>query len=485
MASPSVLARAARGTWRVLVAKSTAVTLILVLGALTLAGTLLPQLPDEALADAVGLARWLEQVRPRLGSATDVLLRLRLLDVFHSPVFAVLAGALALSTLACTLNRTPSIWRAVRSPRHEVSAHALGHAPQVRLALAGDPHRVIREVSGHLRARHYRVGAGSAPGTLWAERFRYAALATLVAHAGLVLVLAGVGVTAMTGFREADVPIVVGETHPVGHGTELTVRALAFTDSYHQDGTPQDYASDLELVDSAGVAVRTATVRVNDPLRHDGLTIHQSGYGVAAVLQVTDGAGTVRASGGVPLRWSADEGRHAVGVLPLPALDRQLAVVAAATGRRDLAIPAGTVQVLAYSGDGATLLDQALVLLGRPAEVAGLTVTFEREQRFTALSIAREVGGSWVWFGAVLLVAGMTVTFGARPRRLWAALDTTAEPPVLVLAAPGAHGPAAEDLLADLVQRFPEHWMATDVDAETTSATVHVPISAGSPAPTR
>ncbi len=465
------------GVWRALTAKSSAIGLILALGILTLAGTLLPQLPDAAREDPVALADWLAEVRPRLGSFTDPLLRLRLLDVFHSPLFATVAGLLALSTLACTVNRTPAIWRSVAGPRRDqgelAASHGVGHR---HLVLAAPVEHVEAVLDRSLRAGRYRILPASPDTqarTVYADRFRYAALATLVAHAGLVIVLTGVAVSSLVGFRDTEMPIVVGEDHPVGHGTGLTVRAESFTDSYHDDGTPKDYASDLTLTDATGAVVAADTVRVNDPLRYQGIAIYQATYGVAAHLRIADAAGSLLADRGVPLRWSSDGGAHAVGVLDLPAAGRRMAVVAPASGRPDPSIPAGTVRLFVYAADGTTALGTELLHTGAPAQVGGIIVTFVRERQFTGVSIAHDPAAGWVWLGALLLVVGMVVTFSLRPRRVWARIAAAPEGGASVdLAAPGRHEHASahlDDLVEELTRAMATH-RSPDSDAATTTA---------------
>ena len=112
-----------RAGWRFLVSKVIAIGLILLLGALTLVGTLIPQLPDAARGDALATAAWVDGIRPRFGAATDWMWRLQAFTVFHSLTFTCAAAVLGLSTLACTVNRSPALWRQVAHPPR----HAPGH----------------------------------------------------------------------------------------------------------------------------------------------------------------------------------------------------------------------------------------------------------------------------------------------------------------------------------------------------------------------
>ncbi|HSN44574.1 MAG TPA: cytochrome c biogenesis protein ResB, partial [Propionibacteriaceae bacterium] len=56
---------------------------------------------------------------------------------------------------------------------------------------------------------------------------------------------------------------------------------------------------------------------------------------------------------------------------------------------------------------------------GTPATIGELTFTFEREQKFTGLRIARDPGAVWVWVGSALLLIGMFLTMFFRHRRIW------------------------------------------------------------------
>ena len=404
--------------WRFLTSKVTAIGLILTLGVLTLLGTLFPQLPDSARGNSMATAAWLDGIRPRFGDATDWLARMQVFGVFHSLTFTTTAAVLGVSTLACTINRTPALWRQVARPPLHPSGHLLDQNHHSRrVVVATDPASVTASVAAHLRGRYHLVTTSTAEATdLYAVRHRFAPLATLVAHAGIVLVLAAAAVTGQVAFRDSEVAVVVGERHAVGHDTGLVIEAASFTDSYTEAGTPLDYASDLKLL-ADGRPVARATVRVNEPLRYDDIAIYQSFYGVAAVLQVSDSTGTTLFDGGVPLKWGAEDGIHTVGLLDLPLPGEQLAVVSTVSGKRDPLLRAGQVQIVTYRGGAET--DRRVISTGVATDVGGLRVTFLRERQFTGLTVARDPGSLWVWWGAALLLVGMTITFSMRPRRLW------------------------------------------------------------------
>jgi cytochrome c biogenesis protein len=54
--------------------------------------------------------------------------------------------------------------------------------------------------------------------------------------------------------------------------------------------------------------------------------------------------------------------------------------------------------------------------------IEGLTYTFDREAKFTGLSLANDPGTPLVWLGCILLVAGFAVRLYVPYRRAWGRL---------------------------------------------------------------
>src|SRR5664280_1304960 len=125
---------------------------------------------------------------------------------------------------------------------------------------------------------------------LYADRFRWGPFGTVIAHLSFVVILVGFFLSATTGFKDPQFIAPVGTTVQVGHGTEMSIQAKSFNDAYYADGSPKDYASDLVLYKN-GVEIDRQTVRVNHPLKKDGISFYQSFFGQAAAMQVKDGTG--------------------------------------------------------------------------------------------------------------------------------------------------------------------------------------------------
>ena len=117
-----------------------------------------------------------------------------------------------------------------------------------------------------------------------ADRFRWGPFGRIVAHLSFVVILLGATLTATGGFRDEGFAVPVGEKMSVGNGTDLTVEAKSFSDSYYTSGEPSDYASKLVLYED-GAPVKSQEVRVNHPMRYDGVTFYQSFFGPTVVMR--------------------------------------------------------------------------------------------------------------------------------------------------------------------------------------------------------
>lgn len=407
--------------WRLFTSKRFGMLLILTLGLLSLIGAVVAQAPTGLRSDPAGHAQWLESVRPKYGGWTAVLDTLGLFAVFTSLWFKTVTVLLAVSILACSVNRAPKLWRQAHHPHTRMGNAFFAHAALRDSGdVAASPEEVISAARTVLHRHRFRVitDPDAAPGHLYADRYRFGPFGTVLAHVSFVLILIGAAVSASAGFKESQFAVTVGSRVEVGHGTGLAVAASSFTDAYYPDGSPKDYASDL-VVYRDGQQVAAGTVRVNQPLRVGGVRFYQSYFGTAAAMRVTAGSGAVLFDGGVPLQWSSQDGRHSIGQLALPEQRLTVYVVAPASGEVDPTVQPGQVQLELYP-DGAQSPTRTLVVSQQqPTSVSGVEITFLRERQFTGLIVARDPGALLVWIGSALMIVGLFAVFFFPHRRIW------------------------------------------------------------------
>jgi len=399
--------------------------LIVVIAVVILAGTIVDQAPAAVVADHAAYARWLEGAQGKYGSWTDMLDRLGLFNVFRSLIFRSLLAVLAVSIVVCTTRRWRGIWnttfhtrirmnesyllRTKFHARWEQPGAAAETAEQVRRSLSRARYRVRTETDGESVA-------------LFAEKNRFSRFGTFFSHLGLVLILIGAVAGGLWGFSDSQFVVAEGSTRDLGLGTNLSVRVDRSIDEYYADGRPKDLKSDLTLFEN-GKPVKQGTVLVNSPLRYNGVAFHESFYGQAAVMKVQDGDGNVLYHQGVPLSLRTSDGQRPVGSFDLPDLGISVYVTGPIMGAPDSLIHAGQVRVDVYEDYVRAVRPQNLSL-GVPAQLQGLTFTFEREGRFAGLKVVKDPGTTIIWVAGGLMVLGMVLLFYLPPRRLWALVKT-------------------------------------------------------------
>ncbi|MDO5677604.1 MAG: cytochrome c biogenesis protein ResB [Propionibacteriaceae bacterium] len=399
--------------------KFVGLALILAMAILSLLGTLIAQAPGGVLDDPTSAQQWLDSIRPRFGGWTNVLHFLGFFNLYKSIPFLTVTALLAVSIVACTTHRVPLLWKRATKPQLRVTDGFFLHARyKADRTLPVAPERVEAVARRALKGRRFRVlepedGRGI---NLYADRYRWGPFGTAIAHASFVIILMGFVVSAFWGL-DTHVNIPVGTKAAVA-GTPYEVEAVAFKDSYNEDGRPIDYVSHLVLYKDGQQVAEQQEVRVNEPLRFEGIKYHQASYGIATIVSVTEGS-TVLYDGGVALQWTSRDGTNSLGRFEIPEQNLEVIVVTPASGRSGSNIPAGEVVFEVYPKDSNQPLAVLPVAQGSTAEAGSLKFAFEREQQFTGITVRSDPGTNWVWVGSALMVFGMFMTFVLRHRRVW------------------------------------------------------------------
>lgn len=426
----------------------TAVALMLALGLLALIGTVVVQAPAAVLGDRRAYAGWVAMMRATYGPWTAPLDALQLFTVFGSIWFRATVAMLVVSILACSARRARGLRAAVNRPPATVPDAFFEHAFQrASIDTPLDPGRAARAARAVLTARRLRVvvDAREDATTVYADRHRWAVAGSIALHLSLVVILLGAVLGATAGFRNARFTVPVGSRVDVGDGTGLSVLALRFSDTYYLDGRPSDYASDLVIFHD-GAPVAEQTVRVNQPLRYDGVSFYQDTFGAAAAMSIVDPSGTVLFDGSVPLAATSRDGRLSIGSLVLPGTGLTIHVTGAASGAVEPLVKAGQLRVEVIDDESAAPIAGAVLAQGVETSLAGLTITFLREGRFTGLIVARDPGAPLVGLGAGLLAIGVWVVVLLPNRRFWIVIQPSGSgSSVRVAGGSGRHAsPAAE-----------------------------------------
>src|SRR5450631_1060275 len=144
--------------WRFFISMRTGLWLILILGLLSLAGTLLEQAPAGMTSDPATYASWIASIHSKYGGWTPVLDKVGLFSVFTSLWFKAITVLLTTSVLACSVNRAPRLWKLAFHPRTRMSQTFFTHAPlRASILVQATPEQATDDVVEVLRSHRFRT----------------------------------------------------------------------------------------------------------------------------------------------------------------------------------------------------------------------------------------------------------------------------------------------------------------------------------------
>ncbi|MEO7979325.1 MAG: cytochrome c biogenesis protein ResB [Sporichthyaceae bacterium] len=460
----------ARWAWRQLTSMRSALVLLFLLALAAVPGSLVPQRSIDAAraaqfaADHPTLAPWYD--------------RFSLFTVYSSPWFAATYLLLFVSLVGCVLPRSRLHLRAVlaRPPR---APQRLGRLPfHESTTVDGAPDAVLERARAALRRRGYRVDV--ADGAVAAEKGYLRETGNLVFHVALLLLLLAVAFGHLTGYK-ANILVVEGEAFsntvsaydtwtpgPLadeGALAPFTVALKSLEVRYQETGTqagaPRDFQARVRYTTSPDTAESSYDLRVNHPLKVDGVKVFLLGNGYAPVFTVRDKDGAVVSRGPVPF-LPRDGNATSLGVVKVtgtspqigfdgfflptavidqngphsiyPGLKLPRALLSVWTG--DLGVDGGTPQsVYSLQKSGLTQLrgenGRKLVVGLAPGTSAtlptGETITLDGVRRWASLQVARDPGTGPALVAALLALAGLMASLFVRRRRVWVRVGADGE----------------------------------------------------------
>jgi hypothetical protein len=412
--------------WRILAAPQTFLALVGLLALVLVLASLITQIPPQAMDDPQA---WLATQPGPLGRRGSLITTLGLYDLAHSLWVRSLLALIAVMLFVRFVEAAELAWRGQQrsSVRGIVLLTRQSHAPRVQL-LSSLPLEAVQEhVTRFLDRQGYRSAelADSSPGKwlasrrpalLWMQPLGYAAL--LLAGAGLIL-------SSYWGWQDEIWRPLPGEARLVGHGSPYTLRLDSFEMQMDQESRLVDYASRVTWL-KGPVVVRETVASARQPVRFEGLALHQLGYLPRVQLQAWDGSGNPLAleSGGEAQPGTAQvEVRFLEGdeepLVFVPAQERLLVLVFEPMCRQGQ--PILHVDSVGEGGDGR----QRLASLTSSGEVVAHDLRLRLELSYDSLlRLNRRPGMSLVLSGLSLAALALLIGWLVPPRLI----AVTAEP---------------------------------------------------------
>jgi len=291
--------------WRRLRKMSTALVLLFTLAMASIVATFIPQEP--AIPQTV--AQWRAGTEGPGETVTRILDGAELFDVFGSWWFATIMVLLLVSLTGCLVPRYRAFARVLRRPPvagrnlERLSNHA-------RVRTTATPDDALRAVDALLARRRFRRRdldpgvTASGHRQIAAERGHWREGGNLLFHSAFYVLLIGVAVGQAFGFT-GQINVVEGATFTdtrIVYGAVRTgryfglddhrgfqVRLDDFAATYHGNGTPDAFVSQVSIIDQGREVMTGAPVEVNHPLTYDGMKIFQIRFGMAPHLIVRAG----------------------------------------------------------------------------------------------------------------------------------------------------------------------------------------------------
>jgi cytochrome c biogenesis protein len=467
----------ARWLWRTLTSMRTALVLLFLLALAAVPGSLIPQQKVDPTAVSAfrrshqSLAPWYD--------------RIGMFHVYTSTWFSAIYLLLMVSLIGCFLPRLRVYARAARArpPRAPANLRRLSASDSFRTDES--PQAVAERASVLLGSQRRRVDvynerdpAKAGAVVVTAEKGYLREAGNLLFHFAVLVVLVGVAVTSLWGFK-GSVVVVQGGTFSntliqyddFTSGGRFKPESLApfaftikaFNVSYETSGpgrgTPTQFAAGLTVTDRPGERAHPYDLRVNHPLTVDGTSVYLVGHGYAPVVTVRDRAGRVVYSGPVVF-LPLDGSFTSYGIIKAPdAKPTQLGfegyffptAVLAANNQPASSFPAALnprLSLIAYHGDlgldngiaqSVYVLDkskltpyrspngQPRALLMKPGDTVKLktgdltdgSITFDGVKQWAKLQVSRSPGKVLPLTGVMLAIAGLLGSLFIRPRRTW------------------------------------------------------------------
>jgi cytochrome c biogenesis protein len=405
--------------WNFFTSLKLVISLLLVLSALSIAGTIIEQNKP--------LHEYYRVFRPETVALFN---KLGLMDMYHSWWFISCLALLALNIIACTMDRYSGIMSGIRRKNpilDETLEKSLQPLEKIKYDLPFEDveQKILGLVKRNFSAKPTISQTEDAKHYFF-EKGRYSRLAFFLTHLSILMIFIGAIIGSLFGYKgyvnifEGNDVSSIGTRAGKVEKLSFAVKCNTFNVDFYPNGMPQDYRSDLSVIKN-GREARRKTIHVNDPLTFEGVTFYQSSYGElpdAARIEIKNKDGVLMGDVAAPFGVKVD----------IPgAVDKiEVADYQDHFQRPDgsEAGPALGVNIYPVKGEpaGLWLLEKDTAQDGTRFGDYFFMVKEIKLKKYTGLQVNRDPGEVLVWLGSVLLIAGIMIAFFASHKKLWVRL---------------------------------------------------------------
>jgi cytochrome c biogenesis protein len=248
---------------------------------------------------------------------------------------------------------------------------------------------------------------------VFADKNVYARFGVYIVHLGVLIVLIGGLITAVFGFRgfmnlaegtESNLVTLFSGSKVIE--LPFKVKCNKFKIDFYPSGMPKAYISDLSIVKD-GREVLRKKIRVNSPLKYEGIYFYQASYGEGEVI----------------LKVASKSGTKVVGV----ALGQSIKLSENAYFSV-ISIDRGAIGVeFVKDGKSQKGVIKPFVLYEFPGTGKSVAVVDFQPVFYTGIQVSKDPGTWVVWTGSIVLILGLVIAFFVPHRRIWARIEKKGE----------------------------------------------------------
>ena len=387
------------------------VSLFLTLALCSVVGTLLPQ--------GTSLEELQRHYSPALSWWIDMI---GLNDLYHTGWFRAILLLICVNLVVCTLQRLPKTLKLIHHRDEQISPEKLEkfscHTQITTEQPLDATQTQLKEVISAEFAPLQPQESSEAFRAV-AERGHWSRLMVYGIHLSVLVILAGAIMGSVFGFK-GFMNLSEGETSDevmLARGMEMImlpfqIRCDDFAVSFYETGAPEEYRSDLTIIDN-GQEVLKQAIRVNDPLTYRGVTFYQASYGsllkqAEIEMQDRNTGSTLKLT--LPYRE----------IIPIPGTRDEVQVM---QYQENLGNFGQAIAIVLFregqEPTGSWILVDMPEFHGNRLQDYRIKVLQVEKAQYTGLQVKQDPGIWFVYMGFTVMLLGIGMTFYTSHRKIW------------------------------------------------------------------